>query len=129
MKNALAILGLLLAMTMGSCASKVSHESIREKLQSSEVQQSGMPALDEADYEFMVDYLIENLDSAAQIGSYETLQERFPHYAEYSFIVMFANDGGKLPTAASKKFETLRQKTIELNSRRTPLPAPPDSID
>ena len=117
-----ATMCLLICFAFVSCGSKSSHETIQKKMESYDAMSTEKLPLDEADYNFMLDYLIESFDGASRISDYEVLSKDYPHYVEYSFIVMFANEKGQLPSSSQKKFTKLREKAEKYNAENHQAP-------
>ena len=82
-KVTLVSVGLLLGAVfcLTSCHGKVSHESIKEKMEKADLSKPGGSPFDDADYEFMIDYLSDNLERVVQITDYNQLTSEYPYYA------------------------------------------------
>ena len=118
-KVTLVSVGLLLGAVfcLTSCHGKVSHESIKEKMEKADLSKPGGSPFDDADYEFMIDYLSDNLERVVQITDYNQLTSEYPYYAGYSFIVMGAHSAGNLSPSVEKKLDKLREKTEKLREK------------
>lgn len=89
-----------------SCGSKVDKAELDKKIMESEKE----PEFSDAEYEFMVDYLIDNYD---KLDKMDVDDKEAEIAMAYSFILITAQMEGKLNQNVIKKFKKLQEKGEE----------------
>lgn len=89
-----------------SCGSKVDKAELDKKIMESEKE----PEFSDAEYEFMVDYLIDNYD---KLDKMDVDDKEAEIAVAYSFILFTAQMEGKLNQNVIKKFKKLQEKEEE----------------
>lgn len=97
-------------MSLVSCGSKVNKEELDKKILKA-MDEEKMQEFTDAEYQFMVDYLMDNYDEInnMDIDLVEKDKDAMATIS-YMFILADANYEGKLSKEAKKKYELLQEK-------------------
>lgn len=97
-------------MSLVSCDSKVNKKELDKKILKA-MDEEKMPEFTDAEYQFMVDYLMDNYDEINKISMDVDEEDKDAMVTlSYMFILADADYEGKLSKEAKKKYELLQEK-------------------